>query len=138
MRTRLAVEELGDLLERPILAVLATQRPGGQTLLSPVWHEWSSGGFSIVTWANDVKSKNIQAQPRVTVLVAETEPPYRSLEVTAEAKLLPIDDPMPLLQRMGRRYRGEAGESYVEGYRGVPMELIRVEPEVVRAWDFSS
>ena len=138
MRKDLDIADLGDLLEQPILAILATRRKNGDTLLSPVWHEWSEGGFSIVTWSNDVKSKNIQANPRVTVLVAESEPPYRSLEVTGEAKLLPIDEPMPMLVRMGRRYRGEQGEAYVEGYRGVAMELIRVEPGTIRAWDFSA
>ena len=50
MRTGLTLDDLGDLLELPILAVLATKRKNGTILLSPVWHEWSEGGFSIVTW----------------------------------------------------------------------------------------
>ena len=71
MRTQLGISDLGDLLEQPILAILATRRKNGSMLLSPVWHEWADDGFTIVTWANDIKSKNIQADPRVTVLVAE-------------------------------------------------------------------
>lgn len=138
MRTGLAPDELGDLLEQPILAILGTRRKNGSILLSPVWHEWSEGGFTIVTWANDVKSKNIQADPRVTVLVAEGEPPYRSLEMSGVAKLEPITDPMPLLTRLGTRYRGAEGAAYVESYRGVAMERIRIEAGTIRAWDFAS
>ena len=40
MRKHLAIEELGDLVELPLLAVLATHRRDGSVLLSPVWPEW--------------------------------------------------------------------------------------------------
>ena len=40
MRTNLTVEDLGDLLDRPLIAVLATLRTDGTVLLSPVYHEW--------------------------------------------------------------------------------------------------
>jgi hypothetical protein len=35
MRRKLAIEELADLLELPLLAVLATYRRDGSVLLSP-------------------------------------------------------------------------------------------------------
>ena len=47
MRRNLSVEQLGELLERPFNATLATYRHDGTVLLSPVWHEWRDGGFSI-------------------------------------------------------------------------------------------
>lgn len=40
MRKGLTIEDLGDLIELPLLAVLATYRRDGTVLLSPVWHEW--------------------------------------------------------------------------------------------------
>ena len=40
MRTNLSVADLGDLLDRPLLATLATYRRSGELLLSPVWFEW--------------------------------------------------------------------------------------------------
>jgi hypothetical protein len=40
MRTNLTVEDLGDLLDRPLIAVLGTLRTDGTVLLSPVYHEW--------------------------------------------------------------------------------------------------
>ncbi|HYB47740.1 MAG TPA: hypothetical protein VED20_10335 [Streptosporangiaceae bacterium] len=47
MRTNLTVGGLGDLLEEPLVAVLATLRGDGTVLLSPVWHEWRDGGFNV-------------------------------------------------------------------------------------------
>jgi hypothetical protein len=47
MKTGLGPDELGDLLEQPIIGVLATRRPDDTTLLSPVWFDWRDGAFSI-------------------------------------------------------------------------------------------
>ena len=41
------MEDLGDLAELGLLAVLATYRRDGTVLLTPVWHEWREGGFSV-------------------------------------------------------------------------------------------
>ena len=46
VRTNLTLEDLGDLLDKPLVAVLATLRMDGSVLLSPVYHEWRDGGFS--------------------------------------------------------------------------------------------
>ena len=47
VRTNLTVEDLGNLLDKPLVAVLATLRTDGTILLSPVYHEWRDGGFNI-------------------------------------------------------------------------------------------
>jgi hypothetical protein len=39
VRRNLGPDDLGDLLEQPLVAVLATYRGDGTVLLSPVWHE---------------------------------------------------------------------------------------------------
>ena len=85
MRKDLTVADLGDLLELPILATLATHRKDGSILLSPVWHEWADGGFSISIWAQDIKAKNLARDPRATIIVAENELPYRGIEVSGKA-----------------------------------------------------
>ncbi|MFP6782386.1 MAG: TIGR03618 family F420-dependent PPOX class oxidoreductase [Gammaproteobacteria bacterium] len=135
MRKNLNVEDLGDLLKQPILAMLATRRKDGRILISPVWHEWVDGGFVITTWANDVKSKKIKADPRITVMVAEHEVPYRSIEVSGEATIERLDDHMPIMRRLAARY--VADDSYAETFREDKIELISLEPGVIRAWDFN-
>src|SRR5215468_6399432 len=91
VRKGLTPDELGDLLELPHVAVLATYRSDGTVLLSPVWHEWVDGGFNVVTLANDVKAKHLRRDPRAGLVLAENSPPYRGIEVSARVVLR--DDP---------------------------------------------
>ena len=138
MRTNLGLDDLGDLLDQPLLAILATHRRDGRILLSPVWFEWLDGGISIVTWAKDIKSRSIARDPRTTVLVAGTDAPYASVEISGEATVGPAPDLIKNISRMARRYLGdEAGAAYTAGYDGVALELIRLELGAVRAWDFA-
>ena len=76
MRTNLTVEDLGDLLDRPLIAVLATLRTDGTVLLSPVYHEWRDGGFNIWVEQQNVKARHLRRDPRVTILVAESDPHF--------------------------------------------------------------
>ena len=138
MRKNLKVEDLGDLLESPTLAILATHRKDGRILMSPVWHEWDDGGFTITTYANDIKSKNLKRDARATVLVTEQAPPYRSLEVSGEATVEPLADHMPVIQRLALRYIGpDEGPDYAETFRDTELELVRLLPGVIRAWDYN-
>ncbi|MCB1749904.1 MAG: TIGR03618 family F420-dependent PPOX class oxidoreductase [Gammaproteobacteria bacterium] len=137
MRTRLTADDLPELLEQPLLAVLATHRSDGSVLLSPVWHEWRDGGFSIVIEADDVKSRHIRRDPRVTVIVAEQAPPYRTLEVTGEAALSRPAEINRILDRIAVRYLGEAnGRAYMEEMADFAGELLRLQPGRVRGWDY--
>ncbi len=138
MRRNLTPDDLGDLLELPILAILATHAEDGQILLSPVWHEWRDRGFSIITWAKDIKSSQLNANPKATVVVAEQFRPYRSIEVRGRAELSQPPDRYEILRRIACRYLGDdAGASYAEDYAGIEIELIRIVPGHIRAWDFN-
>ena len=134
MRKRLAIEDLGDLVELPLLAVLATYRRNGGVLLSPVWHEWRDGGFDVVTRSDDVKVTHLRRDPRASIVVCEHSPPYRGVEVRADARLVTtgVED---ATMRIACRYLGpEAGARYAE--RGEDDLLVRLEPGDLRAWDF--
>ena len=135
MRKNLKPEDLGDFLDQPKCAILATHFKNGHTLLSPVWHEWSDGGFTIFILADDAKSKHIKRNPQVSVVVAEDSPPYRGIEVRGEAKIVQYDSP-PLVHRMAVRYLGEEqAPAFVESYAGVAIECLRIEPGKLRVWD---
>jgi PPOX class probable F420-dependent enzyme len=131
MRTNLRPEDLGDLLERPLLAVLATRAAGDEVLLSPLWHEWRDGGFNLFTGTNDVKVRHIGRDPRVSIVVCEQEPPYRGIEVRANARVEPGDPKVG--HRIAARYIGhERADEWV----GPNDVVIRIEPGTLRAWDF--
>ena len=133
MRHGLGPEDLDGLLDRPLLAVLATRRGDGELLLSPVWHRWRDGGFDVVTGADDVKARHLRADPRANIVVCEHERPYRGIEVRGRAVL---EHARPdVVRDIAVRYLGvQDGEAYVA--RGYDDTLIRLEPGTLRGWDF--
>ena len=135
MRKGLKPDDLGDLLELPILAVLATYRRDGTVLLSPVWHEWRDNGFNVVTGTRDGKAGHLRRDPRASIVVCDDGPPYRGLELRATASLRMLED-KAIVRRIATRYLGpEEGERYAEV--GGDDLLIRLEPGELRAWDFA-
>jgi PPOX class probable F420-dependent enzyme len=128
------MDDLGDLAGLRLLAVLATYRPDGTVLLSPVWHEWREGGFQVVTRSRDVKAAHLRRDPRASIVVCEHSLPYRGVEVRGHAQLLTagVDD---AVRRIASRYLGrQGGAAYAE--RAPDDLLIRLEPGDLRAWDF--
>jgi hypothetical protein len=68
VRKGLTPDDLGDLLELALVAVLATYRRDGTVLLSPVWHEWRDSGFNVVTGSRDVKAGHLRRDPRASIV----------------------------------------------------------------------
>jgi PPOX class probable F420-dependent enzyme len=135
VRKGLTPDELGDLLELPRVAVLATYRRDGTVLLSPVWHEWRDDGFNVVTFSDDVKAGHLRRDPRASIVVYEDDPPNSGIEVRTTVHLVPLED-RTIVRRIATRYLGaEAAERYLE--LGGDDLLIRLEPGELRAWDFA-
>jgi len=135
VRKGLTIEDLGDLVDLPLLAVLATYRGDGTPLLSPVWHEYKDGGFHVCTSRTDVKARHLRRDPRAILVVAEPTPPYRGVELSCEAVLLE-HGVEGALERVAIRYLGEdMGRRYAES--ASDDLVVRLEPGHVRAWDFS-
>jgi PPOX class probable F420-dependent enzyme len=135
MRKGLAMDDLGDLAELRLLAVLATYRQDGTVLLSPVWHEWRDGGFNVVTGSRDVKASHLRRDPRAGIVVCEHSPPYRGVELRGTARLITagVED---AVRRIASRYLGrDAGTTYADS--AADDLLIRLEPGDLRAWDFA-
>ena len=136
MRRNLTAGDLGDLLDRPLVAILATMRRDGTVLLSPIWHEWRDDGFNVWVEQQDVKARHLRRDPRVTILVAESDPPFRAIEVRGPARFVETGVSETAL-RIASRYIGPVeAAAYVEPLRGADV-IVRIEPGVVRAWDFT-
>ena len=138
MRKSISVDDLSGLLNQPRLAVLATNYADGTTLLSPVWHEWRDGGFTIVVFDNDAKARHIRRDPRVSVVLADEQLPYAGIEVRARAEIVPTDADLATLRRMAVRYIGpKRGNLYIDGFDASTQLTLRVVPGVLRTWDFA-
>lgn len=137
MRTGLGVDDMGDLLEQPLIAVLATRRADDTIMLSPVWFEWHEGGINVwVPTPTGGKVGHVQRDPRVTVVVSTSDWPYKGFELRGEATVsTEPDDFYGALRRSALRYSGpEAAERMVSEY--APGAVIRLEPGTIRAWDY--
>jgi PPOX class probable F420-dependent enzyme len=136
MRKSMAIEDLGGLLDRPIVATLATYRRDGSVLLSPVWHEWRDGGFNVVAEDRDIKAQHVRRDPRAVLVVYESNPPYTGVEIRCHARLSP-DGAADTERRLAVRYLGaDRGMAYAARRRS-PEVIIRLEPGEMRTWDFA-
>jgi PPOX class probable F420-dependent enzyme len=138
MRRNLRPEDLGDLLERPLNAILALHRDDGSILLTPVWHEWRDDGFRVAVPAGDRKIAMLERDPRLSLIVAENEFPYRTIEVRGVAHLSPLGY-REIAPSIFRRYLDAYDpdtpvEAYMSAAGGA---IVRVESTATRAWDYS-
>jgi PPOX class probable F420-dependent enzyme len=136
MRSNLAVEDLGGLLDEPIVAVLATYRSDGTVLLSPVWFEWRDGGFNVWVIAESVKHRHLQRDPRASLVVAESALPLRAVEVRGQARIV-TDGAWDSARRISARYMGQEGADALVGPDEGRDVIVRLEPGDLRAWDFA-
>jgi PPOX class probable F420-dependent enzyme len=136
MRTDVPLEDLGDFLDEPRVAIFTTLRRDGTVLLSPVWHEWRDGGFNMWIVAEDVKIRHLRRDPRATAEVAESEPPLWGVEARGDARF--IHDGVPqTARRIAARYIGEErGTAYVASLPGDHV-IVRLQPGALRVWDFA-
>jgi PPOX class probable F420-dependent enzyme len=137
VRRDLSVEQLGDLVDLPLLSVLATYRRDGSVLQSPIWHEWHDGAFVFAVNSGDVKMRHMQRDPRACIVVAENGGTYRGIEVSGTPE---IDaDPahaLEVFRRIAIRYLGpDRGEKFASD-SGENLTIVTLRPGRLRTWDF--
>jgi PPOX class probable F420-dependent enzyme len=136
VRTNLTVADLGDLLDKPLVAVLATLRMDGSALLSPVYHEWRDGGFNIWVEAQNIKARHLRRDPRATILVAESDPPLRAVEVRGRARFIEEGVSETALRIVTRYESPDDAATDVRALGGADV-IIRIEPGDIRVWDYA-
>jgi PPOX class probable F420-dependent enzyme len=137
VRRDVSIEQLGDLMERPLLATLATYRQDGSVLLSPVWHEWRDGGFLVAVGAHDAKLRHLRRDPRACIVVAENEGPFRGIEVSGWAEIdAHPGHALEAFRRIAIRYLGPERGTAFAGDSGAGLALVSLQPGTLRTWDF--
>jgi hypothetical protein len=137
MRKKLQVADLGDLLEQPLNTALATYLPLGDILLTPAWHEWRGGGFRVNIMAADIKDRNLQRDPRASLVVAEQGGLNHSMVVRGIARTS-RDGMDEVNRRITLRYVGpECTAMFLQELKGINLVHVRLEPGKLQAWDFA-
>ncbi|HET7028195.1 MAG TPA: TIGR03618 family F420-dependent PPOX class oxidoreductase [Candidatus Limnocylindrales bacterium] len=130
---------LHDLLERPLLARLATVDDDGYPAVVPVWFEWADGAFWIVARARAAYLANLSHRPLVGLSIVDDRDPDRRLHVRGRATLATPGAPLAggvldLARRLAERYEGAGGLEYVERSRAWPRVLVRIDPDRIVGW----
>jgi PPOX class probable F420-dependent enzyme len=130
-------DDFFTLLEAASPAVLATYRKDGSALVTPVWFRFHAGAFEVVIAKGDVKLGHLARDPRCILVVFESVPPFRGLEVRGEAELAELDV-TPVRAAIAARYLGSSadGEAFAAERRSKPGVLLRLSAEP-RTWSLA-
>jgi PPOX class probable F420-dependent enzyme len=102
-------DETRDLLERPLLANLATVREDGTPQVNPMWFAWD-GEFIRFTHTNfRRKYRNIKANPAVSISIVDPSDPYRYIEVRGVVERLDPDPAGAFFVELAGRYQAPFG-----------------------------
>lgn len=124
-------EAYSDLVERPITVSLATLLPSGQPQVTPVWVGYD-GTYLIVNTVKDRrKFKDMEANPRVTVLAVDPENPYRYMEVRGRVVRTSEQGADENIDKLAKKYLGV--DKYPFSAPGEQRVMCYIEPEHVEA-----
>jgi PPOX class probable F420-dependent enzyme len=126
------------LLEAPSPAVLTTYRKDGSALVTPVWFRWADGAFEVVIAKGDVKLRHLARDRRCALVVFESVPPFRGVEVRGTAELVEGDVTSVRAEIAGRYLGAAAGERFAAERASKPGVLLRLVADDPRVWDLST
>ena len=129
------LDEFRSLLDAPSPAVLTTTRKDGSPLATPVWFRWHDGAFEVVIAKGDVKLGHLARNPECSLVVFETVPPFRGVEVRGVPELLDIDVTEARTAISGRYLGADGGVEYAALRQAKPGILLRFPAEAPRVWD---
>ncbi|WP_127506337.1 PPOX class F420-dependent oxidoreductase [Actinoplanes solisilvae] len=101
--------EFLDLLERPLIAHLATVRDDGAPQVNPMWFSWD-GEYIRFTHTNfRRKYRNVTANPVVSLSIVDPANPYRYLEVRGVVERIDADPAGAFFVELAERYDAPFG-----------------------------
>ncbi|MCU1430423.1 MAG: hypothetical protein JWL83_4423 [Actinomycetia bacterium] len=119
-----------DLLDAPGVAVLTTVTPAGPLQSTAIWYLLDDDGkLKISSAGTRKKLRNLQADPRVTLLFIDPANAQRTLEVRGTATAA-VDEGLVLQNKIGEKYSDDAGS---HDPPGTVRWVITIEPDTVNA-----
>jgi hypothetical protein len=132
------LDDVRPLLDAPSPAVLTTYRKDGSALTTPVWFRFHDGAFEVVLAEGDVKREHLARRPTCLLVVFETVPPFRGVEVKGEPDLVDGDVTAPREAIAGRYLGRDRGRSFAAARRSPQGTLLRLVPRNPRVWDLAA
>ena len=122
-------EQVSTIFDSPEFATLATLQPDGQPQLSVVWVERDGHDLLMSTVKGRQKHRNLERDPRATVLVYPKANPYSYVEVRGTATMTEQGG-RELIDRLNREYTGGDRYTMDDGTENIRV-VIRLIPSKV-------
>ena len=119
-----------DLLDGQF-ATLATVGPDGRPQLSEVWFLAENDTITVSLNTSRQKTRNLKANPAVSLFLLDLAVPYRYLEIRGDAEVVPDDD-YSFADRFGAKY---GADLRVQDQPGQSRVKVTIHPVRVNAVD---
>jgi PPOX class probable F420-dependent enzyme len=119
-----------ELLDRSSFARMATLMPDGAPQLTVLWHRRVGDTLRIICPAGAQKRRNLERDPRVSVVVEDPERASRFIEIRGRAEVVHDDaGARAELVHIARRYIGEQAEGLAAGLSADPRVILVIHPK---------
>lgn len=130
-------ESYRDLVDGPILVVVATIMPDGQPQLSVVWCNSDEDHVLINTVIGRQKERNLRRDPRIALFAVDPENPYRFIEIRGVVEEIDEEGAVEHIDELARLYTGASsfyGNQAPSERRTQETRVIcRINPSRIRA-----
>ena len=111
-----------DLLERPLFAHLGTTRPDGDPQVNVMWFVWDGELLRFTHIPQRQKYRNLQANPAISLSIADPDDGNRSIEVRGRLERIEDDAGGQFFMELSARY----GEPRTEPPRDADDRIVLV------------
>lgn len=101
-----------DLLVEPVTGILTTMMPDGQPQSSMVWADYDGEHVLVNTALERRKSRNMQANPKVTLLVIDPKQGDRWIEVRGTVVEITEEGAIAHADQQTQRYTGNQNQHF--------------------------
>jgi PPOX class probable F420-dependent enzyme len=122
-----------DLLREPLPAVLVTLMPDGRPQGSVVWVDYTDGTLTLNSQRGRRKTKNMERDPRATVVVVDPTNQHRYMELRCEVRSISEVGALEHRDRLDAAYLGPDHHSDPADDEA-PRVIVTLEPVGVHAY----
>lgn len=124
-------DQLKALLDTPVFVTLGTVQPDGSPQISPVWVKRDGDRVLVSTTVDRRKKRNIDRDPRVSVVVQHPDNPYDYAEIRGTAELT-TEGGQELIDELSVKYTGKPyAEFNPASARDAERVVVRITPRKV-------
>ncbi|AYN40688.1 PPOX class F420-dependent oxidoreductase [Streptomyces dangxiongensis] len=99
-------DRVKSLLDGTVFIVVGTLQPDGSPQMSPVWVKRDGDDVLFSTTTDRRKYRNLERDPRVTVVVMNPDQPYEYAEIRGVAEMT-TEGGRQLIDELSRKYTGK-------------------------------